>query len=249
MALAIDGIAFDLGNTLILDPFEKVVSMKSVEFKSAFSKHGISLTSKAIADAWSEADSAVHGPHMCHFFQEAPILNHFLEKLGIGSALRPEISTSLLIAYRSVLKTVVASDPGAAEAREALAALRNSGKRLMVFSNGRQRFAELMLQWTGLAGYFDIITASEKIGIEKPDPHAFSYMLNALGTPPERSAYVGDDMLNDIVPSMKAGMKGILFKPPPSVAAARPWRNYDAKVKAKPDAAITGLGALLQIIR
>jgi len=247
MAFDIEGIAFDLGNTLVPDPFDKTISRKSVEFRSAFAKHGISLASKAIADAWSEANSAVHGPHMCHFFQEAPILSHFLEKLGIDGALRPDISASLLIAYRSALKTVVVSDPAAAEAREALAALRRSGKRLIVFSNGRQRFVELLLQWTGLAGYFDMITASEKIGIEKPDPRTFSYMLNALGTPPERSAYVGDDMANDIVPSMKAGMKGILFKP--STAVSTPWRNYDAKVKTRPDAAISSLGALLQIIR
>ena len=33
MAFAVDGIAFDVGNTLILDPFETILRKKALEIK------------------------------------------------------------------------------------------------------------------------------------------------------------------------------------------------------------------------
>ena len=131
--------------------------------------------------------------------------------------------------------------------RDAIAELSAMGKRLIVFGNGRQRDTDLALTWTGLHGFFSAVTSSEKLGIEKPDPMAFRYILKALGTNPKRSMYVGDDPMNDICPAKKAGMLAIQFLTKGHVST--PWRNYKPKKRCRPHAKIDSIGKLLDIVR
>jgi HAD superfamily hydrolase (TIGR01509 family) len=97
-----------------------------------------------------------------------------------------------------------------------LKALRERGFQLGVVTNrhwGGKPFYE-DLQAMGLLDYFDLhhIAISVDLGIRKPNPALFLHTLNALNTPPEEAAMVGDSLLSDIAGSKKLGMFAI-WKP------------------------------------
>ncbi len=97
-----------------------------------------------------------------------------------------------------------------------LKALQERGFQLGVVTNrhwGGQPFYE-DLQAMGLLDYFDLrhIAISIDLGIRKPNPALFLHTLNALNTPPEEAAMVGDSLLSDISGSKKLGMLAI-WKP------------------------------------
>jgi FMN phosphatase YigB (HAD superfamily) len=97
-----------------------------------------------------------------------------------------------------------------------LKALQERGFQLGVVTNrlwGGKPFYE-DLQAMGLLDYFDLrhIAISIDLGIRKPNPALFLHTLNALNTPPEEAAMVGDSLLSDITGSKKLGMFAI-WKP------------------------------------
>ncbi|MBN2330832.1 MAG: HAD family hydrolase [Candidatus Aenigmarchaeota archaeon] len=247
MPFPVDGIAFDVGNTLITDPFDRVLKMKAFELKRAFSQAGYTFSAGEITDAWSEANKRVNYPFISHFYQEPGILRYCMDLLKVSGHERQDVITQLIIIYRSGLKPVITTDRQIKGVKKAIAELGAMGKRLIVFGNGRQRDTELCLSWTGLRSHFGTVTSSEKLGIEKPDPRVFSYILKALGTDPGRSMYVGDEPLNDICPAKRAGMLAIQFITKDHVST--PWRNYSPKKGCRPDAVIDSIGKLPEIIR
>ncbi len=247
MLLAVDGIAFDIGNTLVLDPFDAVLRMKATEIRHMFSSFGYKFTSDEIIKAWQESNEAVNYRFISHFYQEKPIIGQCMEFLGVEKQHRRSIGTQLLIIYRSGLKPAVLAVNDGRNLRETLGELKQLGKRLAVFGNGRQKAVELFIKWLGIDPFFTQVSTSEKLGIEKPDEIAFNYILKMLGTVRERCIYVGDDPVNDICPAKAAGMLAVRYVPPAQVST--PWRNYKAKTGRKPDAVIHSLEELLEIVK
>lgn len=247
MALAVDGIAFDVGNMLVLDPFETVLKMKAVEIKRIFSSFGYPCTSDAISEAWTKSNSAVNYRFVSHFYQERPIISQCMEYLGIEKRHRQQIGMQLLVTYRSGLKPAVLQANSGRKLAETLKELKGRGKRLIVFGNGRQEAAEHFIEWLGLKQFFSQLTMSEKLGIEKPDVTAYKYILKALGTKREKSMYVGDDHANDILGPKAAGLLAVRYIPP--VQVSTPWRDYDAKGGRRPDAVIHRIEELLEIVK
>jgi len=97
-----------------------------------------------------------------------------------------------------------------AGAAEALARLKAAGLRLAVVSNAEGRVAK-DLAIAGLAGHFEIIVDSHKVGVAKPDPRIFAIALEQLGAPAEESIYIGDLYHIDVVGARQAGMRAVLF--------------------------------------
>ena len=69
-----------------------------------------------------------------------------------------------------------------------------------------------------------MLGSSERWRIWKPDPAFFARVVEAVGIPPEKIAYVGDRVDNDVGPALAAGMVGVhirrgpwgyLQQPPP----------------------------------
>jgi FMN phosphatase YigB (HAD superfamily) len=52
-------------------------------------------------------------------------------------------------------------------------------------------------------------SSSERIGVEKPSPEFFARVAELAGVEPERIAYVGDRVDNDVVPALAAGMVAV----------------------------------------
>ncbi len=77
-----------------------------------------------------------------------------------------------------------------------------------------------------------VVVDSEVVGVAKPDPAIFSPALDALGLPPERVAYVGDSVRNDVVGATAAGLVPLHLDP------------YDDH----PDASHRRIGAIAEVV-
>ncbi len=91
-----------------------------------------------------------------------------------------------------------------ADALPTLAVLREAGLRLAVMAN---QPAEAMPFLDTLP--VDAVAVSAEWGIEKPDPLFFGRVCEVLDAPPERIAYVGDRVDNDVVPAHALGMTAV----------------------------------------
>ena len=96
--------------------------------------------------------------------------------------------------------------------------LRAAGYRVCAVGNTPQ-FAE-----KHVARHVEVLGSSERWRIWKPDPAFFARVVEAVGIPPEKIAYVGDRVDNDVGPALAAGMVGVhirrgpwgfLQQPPP----------------------------------
>ena len=75
--------------------------------------------------------------------------------------------------------------------------------------------------------------------MEKPDPEFFARVAALAGLPPDRVAYVGDRLDNDVLPAREAGMVGVFLK-------RGPWAYLHAHDVAsrRPDVKIESLDEL-----
>ena len=62
-----------------------------------------------------------------------------------------------------------------------------------------------------LQSYFDVSCFSCDIGFTKPDPKAFSTVLERLGTSPQKAAYIGDGGSKELEGAKQAGFGLVVF--------------------------------------
>jgi len=102
--------------------------------------------------------------------------------------------------------------------------LRREGYRVCAVGNTPQFVEE------GIARRLEVLGSSERWGVAKPDARFFARIAEVVGGPPEKIAYVGDRVDNDVVPALAAGMTavhirrgpwGYLHEPPPEAARIR----------------------------
>ncbi|HUY99701.1 MAG TPA: HAD family hydrolase [Thermomicrobiaceae bacterium] len=96
-----------------------------------------------------------------------------------------------------------------ADAVTLLDRLSEAGWRTGVVSNN-VRAAERVIE-LGLAERFDVVvTPRDAAGIGKPDPAIFRVALERLGTPAERTFYIGDTFETDVLGARAAGLRPLL---------------------------------------
>jgi putative hydrolase of the HAD superfamily len=244
-----EAIIFDYGNTLIFDPFEKILNKKIRKFWTILRKFGYRISKRKIFKSWCEANKNVNYPHITHFAQEEPIIKEALKNLDVKSSHLPLLAKEFLRIYRKELENVYKKDTRKKELKRLLKYFKDRGKKLGVISNGRQFDVKNATKWYGIHRYFDFIIASEKVGVEKPNEKIFEYALNIVKKPPEKVVYIGDDPKKDIEPAKKLGMKAILFIPPKKFRKEMPWRKYKVKISVKPDAVIRKISQLKEIVK
>jgi putative hydrolase of the HAD superfamily len=80
---------------------------------------------------------------------------------------------------------------------------------LGVVSNGQRVFSEIELKYMDLFDHFQSVIFSSDLGFKKPDPRIFLAGARALGLNEKDVLYIGDNFENDIIPSVKLGMKAM----------------------------------------
>lgn len=96
------------------------------------------------------------------------------------------------------------------DARPALAELVAAGYRVAVLANQpASRSAELR----ALGIQPEVLAMSDEMGVAKPDPAFFARALELMGhASPERVAYVGDRVDNDVLPAIAAGLRAVWLR-------------------------------------
>ena len=89
-----------------------------------------------------------------------------------------------------------------------LAQMRADGWRLGILTNGWPATQRAKVEALGLESRVDaVLYAEEHAPGGKPSRAAFDAALNALGVPPARVVFIGDDLVNDIQGGRAAGLR------------------------------------------
>ena len=130
-------IVVDQGNTLIMDPFLKVLDLQKSKFREICRQYGVESAAVSLGQAWENANREVDYPFCTHFTQEEPIIQLALRKLNIEEDTAAIMGPDLLREYRCGLKKIIVRDPRTREVKTTLESLAAEGKKLGIFSNDR----------------------------------------------------------------------------------------------------------------
>lgn len=153
-------------------------------------------------NAWDAATTSLRAPNM------AEDLLYAAQALGV-----PE---NLLDARRCMEAYQWGTVDGCVafpEVAEMLEQLRSHGLKLGLITNAYQPMwaRDIELEAHGLAGFFDECRFSAAdVGYLKPHPSIFQIALDCLGTAPEETVFVGDDVEADIGGAKAAGLYAVL---------------------------------------
>jgi len=108
--------------------------------------------------------------------------------------------------------------------------------KLAVISNSMSDVPRHFINSTGIDKYFEAIVISRDIGIRKPDPEIFNYVLESLKIESCEAIHVGDSLEHDVQGAKNAGMKSVWLK-----------NDYE-EITIKPDFIINSIDELQSIL-
>jgi len=224
-------ILVDLDDT-ILDDSGSVEDGWRVACRDAARQAGLDAEALFIAimgiREWFWADPARHQEgRMDLKAASLGIVQRALLSLGLD---RPALAAEMADAYRDFRDAAIRPFPGAIEALESL---RHDGVRLALLTNGSGPAQRAKIERFGLASYFDSILIEGEFGVGKPDPRVYASAMKALGTRPDQTWSVGDNLEWDVGGPQRLGVYGI-------------WVDYAriglmAKAEVRPDRIVHAL--------
>ena len=148
-------------------------------------------------------------------------------------------AVELTIQYRLVNGPRVMVDNG----REVITGLYERGYTLGIISNLISS-AEIpeWLDQEGLTHYFKAVLLSAVVALRKPDPAIYLEAARQVGIPPQKCAYIGDNLDRDVTGSKEAGFGMTIIFNSPEVLAKK--KMTDAN---RPDAVIHEFKEILEI--
>ena len=117
-------------------------------------------------------------------------------------------SAQLLADYQALYPGYATLSPGA---KETLVALRASGLKLGIVTNGNGTVQNGKIDATGLRPLLDIVLVSEVEGLRKPDIAFFNLALQRLGVAAGQTMFVGDNPAVDIEGARNAGLAAVWY--------------------------------------
>ena len=138
---------------------------------------------------------------------------------GAGLRLPDELLHEILDAEQRCWDRAVVVDP---DARDVLSCLRDHGVKRGICSNAPFPPEMMRRQLTthGLTALVDAAVFSSDVGRRKPAPDMYRAALDLIGTPPERTLFVGDRVREDYEGPRALGMRAVIVtahaeEPPP----------------------------------
>ncbi|MBQ8293463.1 MAG: HAD family hydrolase [Bacilli bacterium] len=89
--------------------------------------------------------------------------------------------------------------------------LKSKGYKLGVIANQKKGLKERLDEF-GILKYFELIIASDEVGISKPDKEIFNVTISKVNCIPQECVMIGDRLDNDIIPANQIGMKTIWIR-------------------------------------
>ncbi|HUI16224.1 MAG TPA: HAD family hydrolase [Alphaproteobacteria bacterium] len=217
MTQPIETLLFDFGGTLDADG----ISWQA-RFYAHYRAEGLEMPAAAFAPLFYAADDALIGAlaEECELGETAERLAGNLEgelarscgrggKAGADRARGRRVAASFLAEAQAAL----------ARNRPHLAVL---GKRyrMGIVSNFYGNL-EAVCRGAGLAGLFEVIVDSHRVGAKKPDPAIFRAALDPLGARPATTLMIGDSLTRDREGARRMGI-GFVWIAPGSARASKP---------------------------
>jgi FMN phosphatase YigB (HAD superfamily) len=119
--------------------------------------------------------------------------------------LAPQFSAHMVEAYKPQVHIPE-------EAPAILAGMKSAGYLLGMVSNRDKPFDD-QLEEMGLRSYFDFTLAGGEVNAFKPERAIFDEALRRGGTNASETMYVGDNYFADVVGSLRAGLRPVLYDP------------------------------------
>ncbi|MCC8089479.1 MAG: YjjG family noncanonical pyrimidine nucleotidase [Rikenellaceae bacterium] len=129
-----------------------------------------------------------------------------LERIGVHDN---RLAITLSDEYIKVAPSFNSTIPYSREILEYL----SSRYDLHIITNGFNEVQQLKLKNCGLDKFFGEIITSEDAGANKPHPRIFEYALKTVDAGREETVIIGDDIENDILGGINAGLDTIYFNP------------------------------------
>ncbi|WP_248895555.1 HAD family hydrolase [Haloplanus halobius] len=180
-------VAFDLDDTL-------AVTRRDRETLLTESMRAVGAPPRS-RDAYLDA----HAEHLTARSRE-PVFERLLDDVDTDAD-----PTDLAAAYRSRINTALEPVPGV---EEMLSTLRER-YRLGLLTNGPVIAQRSKLRALGWADAFDVALVTGDLDAGKPDASAFTALVDALGTDPAETVFVGDDVTADIQGAADAGLVAV----------------------------------------
>jgi HAD superfamily hydrolase (TIGR01509 family) len=140
---------------------------------------------------------------------EGRYMRYLLDALGIADEAERRAIAEWRRGFNAPIGLCHQADPEAAPALERARA-RGWAVGVISNSNGSVRRA---LEIAGLADDLAFVIDSTVVGVAKPDPRIFALGLEATGTAPAETLYVGDSYFVDVVGARRVGWQSVLFDP------------------------------------
>ena len=237
--MAIQGVIFDLGHTLMyLDSTWPEVFEHGVADLALFlDAQGLGLDGAAFARTLLERRAegfALAGSTYREVTAEDS-MRWVFSRFGLCDP-KPRLVTGAIDAFFAYEQAHWRAYP---EAQATLKELSDRGLRLGVFSNAtHDPFIQHLVDRLGFRPWLNPALSSAGTGIRKPDPAAFTPILEAWELPSTSVAVVGDTLDADVLGARQAGMRSIWI---PSREDAR---QEGTRGTAVPDATIQSLSEL-----
>ena len=214
--MTITAVGFDLDETLAVPARDR----ETILDDAVEAVGGPPLTREAYLD--------VHGRHLTSDTRE-PIFAALLD--GRDTDVAPE---RLAAAYRREIAAALAPIPGI----EAFVRRLRGEYRVGLLTNGPTRAQRDKLTTLGWTDLFDVALVTGDLDAGKPHAAAFEALLDAFGSDPGATAYVGDDVDADIAGAAAAGLVPIQIvfdDGPPRSSRAAAHIHRDRLVAELPD--------------
>ena len=199
-----------------------------------------------LLDSYAGIRAALN-PVLVHFGKEPVSVEEVRFMVGEGlprlieKAIGPDaVEEGIRLFREQYHRTALTGSTLFTEAEELLAELSRRGIPMAIASNKPAQFTKLILESLGIAGLFRFVGGPDIGFAPKPDPAMALAALEAMGSAPEETLFVGD-MPIDVETARAAGMPVIVL---PTGSSTR-----EELVAAVPDRVLGTLAELLPLFR
>ena len=239
-----DLVIFDLGSTLIYfeGKWSDVLAEGQQQLTRLLCQQGYSIDEDAFRAVFSARMLDYYRERDTEFIEHTTeyVLRSLLAEFGYPDAPRERLRPALNAMYAvSQLHWQVEADAVAT-----LETLRRQGYRLAILSNASDdQDVQTLIDRAGIRAYFDFILTSAAVGVRKPAPRIFDYVLAHFQVPRQRAVMVGDTLGADILGARNAGIASVWI-----TRRADTPDNRDHEDTIVPDAVIDTLIELLALL-
>ncbi len=243
--MAIQGVIFDLGHTLMLldGTWAEMFAHGTEDLVRFLEVREPGIDAGALAQTWLDrrSEGFARARDTMREVTAEETMRWCLARWGVTDP-DPALLTGAIDAFFAYEEAHWHADPEAVPALEVLA---SHGLRLGMFSNATyDPLIQRLVDRLGFRPWLDPALSSASTGIRKPDPAAYAPFLERWGLAPASVAVVGDTLKADILGARWAGMRTVWVRARADARQEGGAGTPDPQPPAMPDANVERLSEL-----